>query len=99
MRAEKSKKVTVMIPGWGQSVISEEKALLIQFEDLIYKYDETTKKMCEWLGLEKEDHTMPLQKLNPERSKKNTKLWLKYNVSEEMKVIEKELSEYIYNYN
>ena len=26
MRAEKSKKVTVMIPGWGQSVISEEKA-------------------------------------------------------------------------
>ena len=80
-------------------VLDKEKVLLIQFEDLIYKYEETTKKLCDWLGLDAKDHARPLQKLNPERSKKNTRLWLKYNVDNEMETIERNLSEYIYKYD
>lgn len=76
-----------------------DKAILLQFEDLIYKYDETTERLVEWLGLDKKNHSTPLQKLNPERSIKNTRLWTQYDIGEDLKIIETELKEYLYDYN
>ena len=76
-----------------------EHALLIQFEDLIYKYDEATKVLRDFLGLEEEKHIAPLSKLDPSRSIKNTRLWEKYDIGEELSYIENELKDYLYDYS
>lgn len=76
-----------------------ERVMLLQFEDLIYRYEETSEKLQIWLGLEKKDHMMPLKKLNPAESIKNTKLWEKYNIGDELWVIESQLTEYLYDYS
>ncbi len=80
-------------------VFDPEHVMLIQFEDLIYKYDETAAKLCQWLGLKEEDHTMKLKKLDPAKSKRNTRLWEKYDIGSDLDYIENELSEYIYDYS
>ena len=73
--------------------------LFINFEDMIYDYDNTTKKVMDFLGLKEKNHIKPKQIFIPEKSKNNTKLWEKYNeYSKEMKFIEKELKEFIYKY-
>lgn len=74
-----------------------EKIMLIQFEDLIYKYDETTAKIRAWLGLNEEEHMNPYKYLDPNKSINNTRLWEK-NTSyiEEATYIKNRLSEYIY---
>lgn len=76
-----------------------EHALLIQFEDLIYKYDEATKVLRDFLGLDEEKHIAPLSKLDPSRSIKNTRLWEKYDIGEELSYIENELKDYLYDYS
>lgn len=72
-------------------------ALFINFEDMIYKYDETTKKIMDFLGLKEENHKYPMKFFDPQKSKNNTRLW---NKSEEYlnssKIIEKELKDYLY---
>lgn len=71
----------------------------IWFEDLIYKYDDTVAELEKFLGLNAEDHVRIKQRLNPEISVKNTKLWEKYtNESDSISIIEKELPEWIYHY-
>lgn len=80
-------------------VFDPEYAVLIQFEDLIYNYEETTEYLRKWLGLDEVDHVLKQQKLIPEKSKKNTKLWLKYDVGEDLSYIERELVEYLYDYS
>lgn len=51
------------------------KILLIRFEDLIYRYDETTAKIREWVGLNEADHINPKKFFDPSKSIKNTRLW------------------------
>ncbi len=80
-------------------VYDSQKVMLLQFEDLIYHYDETSAKLRDWLGLKEEDHVDKLKKLDPSRSIRNTRLWKKYDIGEELKVIETELSEYLYDYS
>jgi len=75
------------------------KVLRINFEDLIYKYDETLKIIMEHLNFTKEMHINKKSRFNPELSIKNTQIFNsseKYD--EEMKVIEKELKEYLYDF-
>lgn len=80
-------------------VFDPEHILLIQFEDLIYHYDETAAKLRDWLGLKEEDHTMKLQKLDPAKSIRNTRLWEKYDIGSDLDVIKTELAEYLYDYS
>ena len=54
-----------------------DKIMLIHFEDLVYKYDETTKRIKEWIGLDEKNHTTPKQFFNPDVSINNTRLWTK----------------------
>ncbi len=69
----------------------------VQFEDLVYHYEETTRKLCSWLGLSQADHTRPRTAFCPEMSIQNTQTWKKYAQSlPEVKVIEERLSEYLY---
>ena len=49
--------------------------LRMNFEDLIYHYDESVKKIELFLGIENSHHVNPKSKFNPEVSIKNTRLW------------------------
>lgn len=72
---------------------------LVQFEDLIYKYDETTKMIGEWVGLDLKNHVRKQQTFDPNKSIKNTRLWLnKPECMDEIKYIENALPEYLYSF-
>lgn len=65
---------------------------------MIYDYENTKRKIVWFAGIDEERHINPLSKFNPEISKKNTKLYLKYpQEKENIKIIEERLSEYLYN--
>lgn len=71
----------------------------IQFEDLIYNYDFTVKKIENWLHLLPKHHVNQYRFFKPDISKKNTQTWKKYpNENENIKYIENKLSIYLYNY-
>ncbi len=79
--------------------LNTEFSLLIQFEDIIYHYDETVERVEGFLGLHKEAHKAYKKYLNPDKSIKNTKLYEleKYQkYSKEIAYIEENLSEYLY---
>lgn len=69
--------------------------LRIQFEDLIYRYEETTdliRKFCN-LGL----NNNPKFFFDPEKSVANTQVFKRYpQYEEDIKIIEKELADYLY---
>lgn len=70
---------------------------LIQFEDLIFHYDSTLNSLIEWLGLKKENHTMPKQRFDPNKSINNTQTWKKVPACfNEIKTIEQQLKDYLY---
>lgn len=72
--------------------------LMIHFEDLVYKYDETRTKIETFLDIK--EHVRKKQFFNPEKSIHNTQLFLfgdKYN--DDIKYIEEHLSEYLYDFS
>ena len=72
--------------------------LSIHFEDLIYEYEQTVKKLECFLGLKK--HVRPYSNFNPEISKNNTQLFSLYpEYSSDIKLIEKELTNYLYPFD
>lgn len=72
----------------------------IQFEDLIYNYEDTTKVLSDWLGLSEDKHIRKKKLLNPDISIKNTQVWKKLpNVDSELEYIEKNLAEYLYDFS
>lgn len=78
---------------------NSKKVLRINFEDLVYKYDETVKKVMKHLDFTEDMHINKKKRFNPELSIKNTQIFNssdKYN--EEIKIIEMELSEYLYDF-
>lgn len=78
---------------------NSDNVLFIQFEDLIYKYEETTKKLMNFVGIDPKDHTMPKSYLNPTVSIKNTNLKHKYpKYKMEIEYIENYLQEFLYNF-
>lgn len=73
------------------------KIFRIRFEDLIYSYEETLKKIILFLELDEKNHLNKKQFFNPEISIKNTNLKSKYSkYVEEISRIEKELKEFCY---
>lgn len=80
--------------------MNTEYSLFIQFEDLIYHYDETVNKVERFLELDNKNHINHKKYLDPNISIKNTKLYEmdKYKkYADEIKYIEENLSEYLYN--
>ena len=80
-------------------VYDPERVMLIHFEDLIYRYDGTTAALRDFLGLSEEDHAAPKQYLDPAKSIKNTRTWETCDIGEDLKTIERELAEYLYDYD
>lgn len=71
--------------------------MYLNFEDLIYNYEESLKKIETFLLIKKHDKVKKYFK--PELSIANTQLFKRYKEdNKEISIIEKELSEYLYNF-
>lgn len=76
---------------------NSDKLLSIQFEDLIYKYEETAKIIEDFLGINK--HVRIKEAFNPGISINNTQLMERYpQYEKDIKKITTELKPFLYNY-
>lgn len=83
----------------SEKTITSDKVLRINFEDLVYKYDETVKQVMKHLNFTEEMHINKKTRFNPELSIKNTQIFNSSNkYDEEMKTIETELKGYLYDF-
>lgn len=68
--------------------------------ELINEYDSQCDKIEKYLGIDSSLHFAKREKFNPDKSKVNTGLYAKFqNYSEETKLIEKELKDFLYTGN
>jgi len=80
--------------------LNNKQILKINFEDLIYKYDETLDKLCKFANINPQHHIHKKKYFNPEVSVKNTKLYCTdeakiYN--KQIQQIAKQLKEFCYD--
>lgn len=74
-------------------------SMLIHLEDLIYRYDDTVRKLMDFTGLIPESHKRPQTKFIPSVSIKNTQKWKQYpDRKKDFDYIENHLQEYLYSY-
>lgn len=82
-----------------QKELRNEQVLLIKFEDLIYKYNDSLDKIASFASIDMKSHNNQLKKFDPLTSINNTRLWETYTQDkEDIKIIEAELSDYLYPY-
>ena len=80
-------------------LVSDDRIINIRFEDLIYDYEKTVALLEEKCNLRPEDHVKKGQIFNLEKSIQNTQLFrLDNKWNDEIAYIEKELPEYIYDF-
>ena len=79
-------------------LIKDKDIMYIRFEDLIINYEETKRKIADFLGVSLEDHIFPKQFLKPEVSIKNIGIWKTYynDFKYTIDTIEKELPDLCY---
>lgn len=83
----------------SERIKESNKILRIKFEDLIYNYEKTVEVVSNFIGFEKKLHVAPKTRFIPEISIKNTQLFNgKKEYKKEVKIIEKELKEYLYDF-
>ncbi|MDR2193396.1 MAG: hypothetical protein LBP19_02875 [Treponema sp.] len=71
--------------------------LFLPFESLVYTYDDSLKKIINFINLSPKDHIHKLQYFNPEISRKNTLIFPQYpDLAGDVKKIEKQLEKYCY---
>lgn len=74
---------------------NSDKVLHVQFEDVIYAYEDSVKQIEDFLGIH--NHVSPKKYLKPEVSINNTQLKGRYpELSDDIAFIEKNLQEYLY---
>ncbi len=79
---------------------SNKKILEIHFEDLIYNYQNTVRKIEEFVGLNEAGHVSVKQKFNPAKSINNTQLFARKKFRDEgVSMIEKDLAAYCYPFD
>lgn len=77
----------------------KDRILRIQFEDAIYRYNETMDKINKFLEIKKLNHINPKKYFNPNKSINNTQIFKLYpQIKEDITKIEIELKEFIYNF-
>lgn len=74
------------------------KILRINFEDLIYNYESTLELIKKHLGFTDQEHINKKSRFNPDLSIKNTQLFNNNVYKDEIKIIEKELKNYLYKF-
>lgn len=71
--------------------------MYLMIEDMIYHYDEMVPRVCEFVGIDLSHHVEPKKYFNPAISIKGTRTWERFPKYEEaVRVIEQELSDYLY---
>lgn len=81
----------------SEKKIDDDRIIRIQFEDLIYRYDDTIKQIENACGLNSECHRRKGEIFNPQKSIYNTQLFTLDNIwGNEIAYIEQHLSEYLY---
>lgn len=84
----------------SRDYVAPANVLYVNFEDMIYDYDNMVQKVLDFLGIDKKHHTLPRTHFNPDLSIRGTKTWMKYpEYAEDIKIIEEELPEFLYNYS
>lgn len=74
--------------------------LKLNFEDLIYRYEETRNRIVKMVGLDESKHVQPFSSFNPRRSIVNTKTWEQYpEEADAIKYIEQHLHQYLYDFD
>lgn len=77
---------------------SHPRVLSLRFEDLVYEYDNTTKRIQNFLHLPDNPH--PKTWFDPSRSIANTQVFRRYpSYAEDIKKIEKALPEYLFDFS
>lgn len=85
--------------GSERGEIKSNQILYIQFEDLVYRYDKTIRIVQDFLGLDCYQHKNQFEKFNPKQSVKNTQVWKKMNIQNEIETIEQRLDKFLYDYS
>ena len=71
----------------------------VHFEDMIYNYDDSVKRVIDFVGIDKSHFVKPRAYFNPDKSINGTQLWKKHpEFKEQVKTIESNLKDYLYNY-
>ena len=76
--------------------INDPRVKYVRYEDLVYRYDDTTEEISTWLGLE---HVNKGTFFKPEYSINNTQVYLKYNIPEAVKKIEEGLPDMLFDFD
>ena len=76
--------------------LDNDHVIRINYEDIVYKYEETVSLLFEKLGIDPRHHTRKLTHFNPELSKKNIGLWKRNCDMKEIKLISKKLKMFLY---
>ncbi|MCI8466458.1 MAG: hypothetical protein HFI63_11520 [Lachnospiraceae bacterium] len=91
-----AKQFSDMRIGQAKEILTDN-VLKIQFEDMLYKYEETTRTIRDFLELDEKDHINKFKYFNPKNSIRNTKLWERYpGYDEEMKILQSLAGDYFY---
>lgn len=78
---------------------NKENVLVVQFEDLVYNYEETKGKIMEYLGLEESAHIRKFEYFDPKKSIKNTQsFYMNEQTKSESDNIAELLPEFVYEF-
>lgn len=80
-----------------QEKLNNPDVIYIKFEDLIYHYENTADQICNFLGLEKNNNLRNY--FIPEESEANTQVFKRFGNKDELRVIEKRLAPYLYDFS
>lgn len=79
--------------------VNSNSSIMIYFEDLVYHYESTARKICKFIGINYEINHQRFKYFNPQKSIMNTRIWCQYpKYEKEIKYIEDNLKEYLYDY-
>lgn len=82
-----------------EGMIEDSRILHIKFENLIYNYDDTVRRIEEFCELEEKDHDMPKKYFKPEKSIKNTQVFrMDKTWKKEIEILEKEFKDSLFEF-
>lgn len=77
-------------------ILNKEDVLFLNFEDIIFNYDQSVKNVEDYLGIKSCEHINKKNFFDPQLSKKNIGIWRLYKNQDVMKRIKAVLGEYCY---
>lgn len=87
--------------GQAKNKSKSKNVMYLQFEDIIYDYEETRKKICNFIGININSDCKQFEHFDPKKSVNNTQVWKRFKgkiTDLEIKTIETRLKKYCYNF-